>query len=114
MSTPPTPDPEIVVIQEKPDSGDVWMWVVFGIVLFAIILIIVGVCLSNKHHKKLVYMTSNAAVPPSIGSVNSASGSGVRSLQGGAFLAGGSAMSVAPITASVLASSVSPMSFMPY
>jgi hypothetical protein len=109
MSTP-TPDPEVVVIKEKPDSGDMWMWVIFGIVLLAIILIILGVCLSNKHHKKLVYVNANTSVPPSMASSGSNS-----YLQGGAsFLAGGSALSVAPISMSVLNSSTAPMSFMPY
>lgn len=118
MSTPsptpkpapsPAPEPEVVVIREKPDDGNIWMWAIFGIILIAIILIVVGVCLSNKHHKKLVYMTSNAGVPPSV-----APSSYAPSLQGGSFLAGGGAVSVAPLTASMLNSSVAPMSFMPY
>ena len=99
----PAPEPEVVVIREKPDDGNIWMWAIFGIILIAIILIVVGVCLSNKHHKKLVYMTSNAGVPPSV-----APSSYAPSLQGGG------AVSVAPLTASMLNSSVAPMSFMPY
>lgn len=105
MSTP-TPDPEVVVIKEKPDDGNVWLWAIVGIVLLAIVLLVVGMCLSSKHHKKMVYLTSNASVPPSVAS----------SLQGGssAYLSGGAALSVAPITPSMLNSSVAPMSFMPY
>jgi hypothetical protein len=102
-STPPTPDPEVVVIKEKEDNGNVWMWAIFGIILVAIILIIVGVCMSNKHHKKLVYLTQAPSA-----AMSSGSGSGA-SLMGGASL-----MSVAPVSASVLNSSMAPMSFMPY
>ena len=106
----PTPEPDIVVITEKKDNGTcMWMWSIFGIILIAIVLIIVGVCMSNKHHKKMVYMNSNAAVPSSAMSSYAPSFEG-----GGRYLSGGSAVSVAPLSASVLNSSVSPMSFMPY
>ena len=110
MSTPPTPapEPEVVMIQEKKDDGNVWMWVIFGIILLAIILIVVGVCMSNKHHKKLVYMAGNASMPPSYAP-------SAPPLQGGgASLSGGSVMSVSPLSASMLNSSMAPMSFMPY
>ncbi len=114
MSNPtpsPAPEPEVVVIKEKPDDGNVWMWAIFGIILLAIVLIIVGVCMSNKHHKKMVYM-ANAAVPPSVASSYAPS---APSLQGGggSYLTGG-AVSVAPLSASMLNSSMAPMSFMPY
>ena len=115
MSTPtpspsPAPEPEVVVIKEKKEDGNMWMWIIFSIILLAIILIIVGVCMSNKHHKKLVYMAGNAAVPPSY----APSYASAPSLEGGASFLSGGAMSVAPLSASVLNSSVAPMSFMPY
>lgn len=99
MSTS-TPDPEIVVIKENKDDGSIWMWAIFAIVLIAVILIVVGVCMSNKQYKKVMYMSPT--VPQSVAS----------SLQGGSRYA--HAMSVAPISQSMLASSKAPMSFMSY
>lgn len=105
--TPPQPDPEVVVIKEKKDDGNVWLWAIFGIVLLAIILVVVGVCLANKHRKKIVYVPSSASsMPPSVAS----------SLQGG--YGGGvssyGAMSTAPVTQSMLNMSAAPMSFLSY
>lgn len=105
MSTP-SPDPEVVVIKEKKDDGNVWLWAIFGIVLLAIILVVVGVCLSNKRHKRIMYL-NNSQVPPSVAS----------SLSGGSsYMASGGlgAMSTVPVTHSMLNSSVAPMSFLPY
>ena len=104
MSTP-QPDPEVVVIKEKKDDGNVWLWAIFAIVLIAIILVVVGVCLANKH-KKVVYVPSSASsMPPSVAS----------SLQGGySGVSKYGAMSTAPITQSMLTSSVAPMSFLSY
>ncbi len=115
MSNPtpsPTQEPEVVVIKEKPDNGNVWLWAIVGIIVIAIILIVVGMCQSTKRTKKLMYMNSQPPLyaPPSYASAPP-------SLQGGSnasFLQGGSAVSVAPLSASVLNSSMAPMSFMPY
>ncbi len=103
MSTSPTPDPEVVVIKEKKEDGNAWMWAIFGIVLVAIVLIIAGVCMCNKDCKKAMYMTPNMSMPPSYAP---------SSLAGGASRS--AMMSVAPVTHSMLASSTAPMSFVSY
>ena len=95
-----TPDPEVVVIQDKKDDCNVWMWAIFAIILVAIVLIIVGCCMSTKQCKQLVQMANNTSMPPSV----------VSSLQGG--MRGGK--SVAPVTQSMLNTSAAPMSFLSY
>ncbi len=90
------------MIKEKKDDCNSWMWAVFGIIFFAIVLTVVGMCLSRKQCQKAVYMGANTSMPPSVAS----------SLQGGGGLRS-SAMSVAPVTYSML-NSASPMSFMSY
>jgi hypothetical protein len=104
MSTnPPQPDPEVVVIKEMKNDGNVWMWTIFVILFIAIILVVAGMCMSNKRHKQMFYNmpSSSTSVPPSVGS----------SFQGGGR---SSAMSTAPVTHSMFNSSASPMSFLSY
>lgn len=108
MSTTPTTEPEIVVIKEKKDDGSAWLWAIFAVVFVAMILLIVGVCLSNKKHKQVVYMQPSAtSVPPSVASSAS-------SLAGGRSRHYRQNMSVAPVSHSVLNSSTAPMSFLSY
>ena len=106
MSSIPT-EPEVVVIKDKKDDSNMWLWAIFAVVFVAMILLVVGVCLSNKKHKQMVYMQpSSTSVPPSVAS----------SLQGGgrSHMARHNMMSVAPVSHSVLNSSTAPMSFLPY
>lgn len=117
MSSPASnpSDPEVIIIKDKKDDGNTWLWAIFVIVLVAIILVVVGVCLGNKHCKKiLVYQNS---LPPSSGAPIAAQSSGINGINGMSGMSGSSMLAggaQAVITPSMFASSAAPMSFFPY
>jgi len=103
MSTPP--EPEVVVIKEKKDDGSVWMWAIFAIVLVATILLVIGMWLSDRRHKKVI-MYQQPAQPQM---AQQLVGGGYSGISGGSSFA-----SLAPVPSAFLNTSQAPMSFMPY